>query len=109
MGKIVAARAEINFLRDRGPLTDLNFAKTVGVRAIAETSAISQSQMPRNRDARPLMHERFAFNGGAEDVEPERARRVRRRRGPGGKEEPTKFPEQPQPAKRPDRMLGVAR
>ena len=98
MGKIMAARAEINFLRDRGPLTDLNFAKTVGVRAIAETSAISQSQMPRNRDARPLMHERFAFNGGAENVEPEKAPRVRRLRGPGAKDAPAKFPEQTQRA-----------
>src|SRR2546423_13551135 len=110
MGKIVGAGAEIRLLRDGGPLTDLNFAKTVGVRAIAETSAIAQGEVPRNGNARALMHERFAFNGGAENVEPEKAPRVRRLRGPGAKDEPAKFPEQTQRAilPGPGRFLGRA-
>ena len=98
MGKIVAASAEINFLRDRRAFADFDFAETVGVRAIAEAGAISQSEMPGNLDPGTLMHERFAFDRGAENIEPEKAPPIRWFRRPTAKQAPADFPEQTQDA-----------
>src|ERR1700712_1434411 len=52
--------------------------------------------MPRNGDARALMHERLAFDRGPENVEPEKPPRIRRFGRPATKHEPAKLPEQTQ-------------
>src|SRR5947207_9982908 len=110
MGKIVAAGAEIDFLGDRRARTDFDFAQTVGVRAIAEAGAITQGEVPRNGDAGALVHEWFALDRGAEEVEPEKPPGICRLGRPTTKDKPAKFPEQtPRPVlRRPRRFVGRA-
>src|SRR5881394_2618798 len=107
MGKIVAAGAQVNFLRDSGAFADFDFAKTVGVSAVPEAGAVVQGEVPGNFNPGPLMDKRFAFDLRAENIEPEQAPRVGRFRRPATEEKPADFPEQSQGAilKGPGRFL----
>src|SRR5207245_377038 len=85
--------AEISLLRHSRARADFNFAKRISVRAIAETCAIVQRQIPRNLNPRALMDEWCALNPGVEDAEPEKPPLIERLRRPNAKNQPTKFPE----------------
>jgi len=66
IGEVVAAGAQVRFLRDHGARPNFNFPEAVGVRAIAETGAIIQRQVPGNRDPGSLMNEGRAMDFGVE-------------------------------------------
>src|SRR3981081_3087074 len=103
----MAAGAEIRLLRDSGAFSDLNFTQAISVGAVAEAGAIAQSEVPGDGNAGALMHERFAFDLRAKNIEPEETPRVGGLRRPNAKGEPAKFPEQAQRpvAGRPGRFL----
>src|SRR5712692_9539037 len=85
--------AEIRLLGYGRARPDLDFAKTVGVRSITQASAIVQRQIPRNGDARTLMHERSTVDLRIKDAKPKKAPLVDRLRRPRAKDEPANFPQ----------------
>ena len=68
IGEIVAASAQVGFLRDDRSRPNFNFPKAVGVRTIAQAGAIVQCQVPGNCDPGPLMNEGRAMDLRAENA-----------------------------------------
>ena len=69
--EIVGAGAEIGLLCNTSILENFNLAEAVGVRAIAEAGPVVQGEVPGMLDARALMHEWPAVDGGAEAAQDE--------------------------------------
>ena len=90
--KVVASCVQVRFLRDHGARSDFDLAEAVCVRAVAETGTVVQCQIPRDRNARPLVDERRPLNFGVKYAQPKKAPWIRRFRSPAAKNEPAEFP-----------------
>jgi len=106
--EIVAAGAEIRFLRDRGARADLDLGQIIGIGPIAQTCAIVQRQVPGHGDAGALMHERCAVDLCIENTQPKKSPGIQRLGCPRTKEQPTNFPKGAPDAigGRPGRLVG---
>ena len=106
--EIVAAGAEIRFLRNGGARADLNLGQIIGVGPIAQACPIVQGQVPRHGDPGALMHERRAVDLCIENAQPKKSPRIQRLRRPRTKKRPANFPQSARGAigGRPGRLVG---
>ena len=100
--EFVGPGAEIGLLCNTSILENFNLAEAVGVRAIAEAGPVVQGEVPGMLDARALMHEWPAVDGGAEAAQDEQPPGIECLGGPATEQRPGVLPKQhPQPVAAP--------